>query len=101
MNLVADNILAEELDKTKTQEFEILMKNKGSNKIVVFDIEPSCGCTTLDSTNFIIEANSEYRLKLKINVEGAEGWHIKSVTVKYMELTEPYNLNVSITFKQI
>jgi hypothetical protein len=57
-------------------------KNTGTEKLVVKNVKPSCGCTTPDWTKDPIEPGGEGYINIEFDSSGKVGTQNKSVTVE-------------------
>lgn len=57
-------------------------KNSGTEKLVVKNVKPSCGCTTPDWTKDPIEPGGEGYIQIEFDSSGKIGTQNKSVTVE-------------------
>ena len=60
---------------------EFKFKNTGTNPVKVYNVKPSCGCTTPDWTKEPVPPGGEGFIKVEFDSKGKSGLQKKSVTV--------------------
>jgi hypothetical protein len=75
---------------------KIKIKNSGTEKLIISNVRPSCGCTAaLLDTNQVLPGN-EATLDVKLNISNRPGAVIKTVSIAS---NDPKNPNINLNLK--
>jgi hypothetical protein len=83
--------------KAKSLTKSILIKNVGKADLNIESVQPSCGCTTVETPPKVVAPGKTATIKLKIDTGQAPGSHTKSVTIKTNDPVQPV-AQVDLTF---